>query len=302
LKPLYINFMDHFLWRSEMKNALAVILALMLCLTGPAQIAFACGGGDGGGNEGVDERTSAQTSDPSEPPPGFILSGDPPPINAESLDPTNDPGVSITAPPPQSTAEVPIPGTGEGEPQDPMSWWVEQHNRTREALGLEPLQNAILPGGNAAVVNGRIVPVMGSPPVVKVVRLPMTKQRLVELNRQMQILNRRSELMGFQERVAQRTAFYAAICAAAIASGGKSMVAKKIGLGVAVAYTTAYAAVTSLIASRGDPIDTLESTVGALNTFELEAHLGPVKSETIRIFHSANSPWSVPVGGGFIDM
>ena len=77
-----------------MRIALAFILTLMLCLTGPAQIAFACGGGgDGGGNEGVDESASTQTSDPGEPPPGFILSGDTPSINVGESGPTSDPGI-----------------------------------------------------------------------------------------------------------------------------------------------------------------------------------------------------------------
>jgi hypothetical protein len=294
-----VNFTTHCAWRFEMRIALAVLLVLMLCLTGPAHIPFAFAGGGGGGGGGGDTDNSAQTSDPDEPPPGFILSGDPPSINAGLSGSTSGPGVSKTAAPPQSTTVKIIPGTGEGEPQDPRLTYVEQLNRAREAVGLEPRETVILPGGHAAVVNGKIVPVMGSPPVVKVVRIPMTRQRLMELNRQAQILNRRSRLLEIQERAAERTAFYAAICAAAIASGGKSLVAEKLGLGVAVAYTAAYAAVTSLIASRGDPLATVESTVGSLNTFELPAHLGPVKSNTIKVFHSVNSPGSVPVGGNF---
>jgi hypothetical protein len=88
----------------------------------------------------------------------------PGPSSTTSVGPSGDPGGSVSGPPPQSTTVVPLPGSGEGEPQDPaeavLISWVEQVNQTREALGLEPLQTVILPGG--AVVNGQVVPVMGA--------------------------------------------------------------------------------------------------------------------------------------------
>jgi len=332
-----------------MRIALAFILTLMLCLTGPAQIAFACGGGgDGGGNEGVDESASTQTSDPGEPPPGFILSGDTPEI-VGLLGPTSDPGDSITAPPPLLTTEVPLPGTGEGEPQNLWLTWAEQHNQAREARGLEPLQTVILPGGNAAVVNGRIVPVMGPggppPPPAPIGTLPglgplvpgvanpfvaiqgkgptaatetsltvmkekpfigprepMTRLKLMELHTKMYELNHASEILEVHERFVQRVAFISAYAAAMLASGRGSYVAVKYGVGAAWAYTLAYATGTTLIESRGDPVAVLESTVGAIKTFELPPYGAPIKSTTINVFHSVTSPESVPVGGDFIDM
>jgi hypothetical protein len=142
-----------------------------------------------------------------------------------------------------------------------------------------------------------VVNVVQGPPIGP--REPMTRQRLIELNRQMQELNQRSRELKFQERTAQRIAFVAAYAAAAIASGGESLVAEKFGVGVAWAYTLAYSVGTSLIESSGDPVAATESTIGAIQTFELHPIAGPAKATTISIFHSLSSPGSVPVGGEF---
>jgi hypothetical protein len=128
----------------------------------------------------------------------------------------------------------------------------------------------------------------------------MTRQRLIELNRQMQQLNQRSRDLELQERALERLAFVAAFAAATIASGSGSRVAVKYGVQAAWTYITAYAVGTTLIESRGDPAAVLESTIGTIKTFELKAIAGPAKSTTISIFHYVNSPGSVPVGSEFM--